>query len=124
MKLSHGEIPKQIKLDELMHLTNGDMKFLEEMIRLFIKSAEAGIANIENAITNKNREMVFENAHKMAAPAKHIGAKNLYNSIKKLENMTRQNGNWKLIHTNFQQIKKELTELNQLLNSYLVTIEA
>jgi signal transduction histidine kinase/CheY-like chemotaxis protein len=124
MKLSHGEIPKQIKLDELMHLTNGDMKFLEEMIRLFIKSAEAGIANIENAITNKNREMVFENAHKMAAPAKHIGAKNLYNSIKKLENMARQNGNWKLIHTNFQQIKKELTELNQLLNSYLVTIEA
>ncbi len=122
-KHSPDEIPKQIKLDELMHLTNGDMKFLEEMIRLFIKSSEAGIANIENAITNENHEMAFENAHKMAAPAKHIGAKNLYNNIKKLEDLAKQNVDWKLIFTDFQQIKKELTELNQLLTSYLVSEE-
>jgi signal transduction histidine kinase/CheY-like chemotaxis protein len=120
-KHSPDEIPKQIKLDELMHLANGDMKFLEEMIRLFIKSSEAGIANIENAITNENHEMVFENAHKMAAPAKHIGAKDLYNNIKKLEYLAKQNVDWKLIFTDFQQIKKELNELNQLLTSYLVT---
>ncbi|KAF0235234.1 MAG: hypothetical protein FD181_3555 [Prolixibacteraceae bacterium] len=123
MKHSPVEISKQIKLGELMHLANGDMKFLEEMIRLFIKTAETGIANIENAITNENREMVAENAHKIAAPVKHIGAKNLFNNIKKLENMAKENGDWKLIFTNSQQIKKELTELNQILNSYLTEMK-
>lgn len=123
MKHSPVEISKQIKLGELMHLANGDMKFLEEMIRLYIKTAETGIANIENAITNENREMVAENAHKIAAPVKHIGAKNLFNNIKKLENMAKENGDWKLIFTNSQQIKKELTELNQILNSYLTEMK-
>jgi CheY-like chemotaxis protein len=118
-----GDISLQIKLDELLHLANGDMKFLEEMIRLFIKSAETGIANIESAITDENREMIFENAHKMAAPTKHIGAKNLYNNIKNLEKMAKENKPWESVFANFQIIKKEFTELKQLLNSYLAEIE-
>jgi signal transduction histidine kinase/DNA-binding NarL/FixJ family response regulator len=123
LKYLPGEISQQIKLDELLHLANGDMKFLEEMIRLFIKSAETGIANIESAITDENREMIFENAHKMAAPTKHIGAKNLYNNIKNLEKMAKENKPWESVFTNFQKNKEEFTELKQLLNSYLAEIE-
>jgi signal transduction histidine kinase/CheY-like chemotaxis protein/HPt (histidine-containing phosphotransfer) domain-containing protein len=119
----HDEIISQIKPDELLHLANGDMKFLEEMIRLFIKSAETGIANIESAIMDKNREMIFENAHKMAAPTKHIGAKNLYNNIKNLEKILKENEPWELVFTNFQIIKKEFTALKQLFSSYLVEVE-
>jgi HPt (histidine-containing phosphotransfer) domain-containing protein len=96
---------------------------MQEMIRLFIKSAESGIVNIEIAINNKNHKNVFENAHKLAAPIKHIGDKNLYDSLKKLEKMATENENWEFVQTSFLQIKADLSELNQLLNSYLVEIE-
>jgi CheY-like chemotaxis protein len=114
-----SEKNQQINLNELLHLANGDLKFLNEMIRLFIQSEETGIAKIEAAVKDGNREQIFENAHKMAAPAKHIGAKNLYNNIKELEKSARENKDMKLIISIFQQIKTELTALNRLLNSYL-----
>ena len=110
---------QQINLNELLHLANGDLKFLNEMIRLFIQSEETGIAKIEVAIKEGNREQIFENAHKMAAPAKHIGAINLYNNIKELEKLARENEDIELVISLFQHIKSELTALNQLLNSYL-----
>jgi signal transduction histidine kinase/FixJ family two-component response regulator len=120
---SNKGINQKIKFDELLHLANGDIKFMQEMIRLFIKSAESGIVNIEIAINNKNHKNVFENAHKLAAPIKHIGDKNLYDSLKKLEKMATENENWEFVQTSFLQIKADLSELNQLLNSYLVEIE-
>ena len=124
-KINHLPVEKsqQINLDELLQLANGDVKFLDEMIRLFIQSTETGIAKIETAIKDGNREMLFESAHKMAAPAKHIGTKTLYNNIKELENLVKNNEDMKLVIRLFQQIKPELTALNQLLTSYLVEIE-
>ncbi|TNF44224.1 MAG: response regulator, partial [Bacteroidetes bacterium] len=116
------EINHQVNLDELLHLANGDLKFLNEMIRLFIKSTETGIAEIEKAIKDGNRVQIYENAHKMAAPAKHIGAGKLYNNIKNLEKTARENDNTDLVINIFQQIKQDLTALNQLLTNYLVTL--
>jgi HPt (histidine-containing phosphotransfer) domain-containing protein len=110
-------------MDELSRLANGDKKFLKEMILLFIKSSETGIINMEKAINNKNLESVFENAHKMAAPTKHIGVIQLYNNIKKLEKLAQQNKPIESVSQVFQQIKKEVTELNVILKSHLIEIE-
>lgn len=119
----HSNLPQLINMDELSRLANGDNKFLIEMILLFIKSSEAAIINMEAAINNKNMESVFENAHKMAAPAKHIGVIQLYNNIKKLEKMAKQNMPVESVTPVFQQIKKEITELNVILKSHLIDIE-
>jgi hypothetical protein len=62
---------------------------------------------------------VFENAHKMAAPVKHIGAGRLYENIKLLEKISQQPGPVDTIAPLFQEIKNELEELNTLLKSYL-----
>jgi HPt (histidine-containing phosphotransfer) domain-containing protein len=93
------------------------------MILLYVKSTEAGIANIEDAIKHENHESVFESVHKMAAPTKHIGAKQLYSNIKKLEKMAQQKRPIESISPVFQLIKNEITELNALLNSHLIEIE-
>lgn len=114
---------QQIKFSELLHLANGDRKFLDEMIRLFIKSAETGISKIETEINAKNWDMVFENAHKLAAPAKHIGAKNLYDNIKKLEKLTRGTVDQVSVLKLFDELKNEITKLNQILTSYLQETE-
>lgn len=119
----HSILYQQINMDELSRLANGDKKFLKEMILLFIKSSETGIINMEKAINNKNLESVFENAHKMAAPTKHIGVIQLYNNIKKLEKLAQQNKPIESVSQVFQQIKKEVTELNVILKSHLIEIE-
>jgi CheY-like chemotaxis protein len=122
-QIINSNLSQQVNIDELARLANGDKKFLSEMILLFIKSSEAGILNMEEAIKNKNLESVFENAHKMAAPTKHIGAVQLYNNLKKLEKLAQQNGSIESVSPVFQQIKNEVTELNVILKSRLVEIE-
>jgi signal transduction histidine kinase/DNA-binding NarL/FixJ family response regulator len=114
---------KQINMAELTRFAKGDKKFLSEMILLFINSVESGITNIENAIENNNWQNVFEFAHKMAAPTKHIGAKHLYKDIKTLEKMAQQTEQMESINQFFQNLKSELTELNAALKSHLDEIE-
>jgi ribosomal 50S subunit-associated protein YjgA (DUF615 family) len=58
----------------------------------------------------------------MAAPTKHIGVIQLYNNIKKLEKLAQQNKPIESVSQVFQQIKKEVTELNVILKSHLIEI--
>jgi len=114
---------QHVNLDDIFRLANGDKKFLREMVLLFIKSSEEGIANIEEAIRNDNYQNVFDSAHKMAAPIKHIGAGSLYKDIKILEKMVKQTEAMESIIPFFQKIKEDLIELNAFLKSHLNEIE-
>ena len=113
----------QINMAELTRFANGDKKFLSEMILLFINSVETGITNIDEAIRNNDWQNVFDFAHKMAAPTKQIGARHLYNEIKKLEDMAQQTEPMESIIPFFQKLKKDFTELNAFLISHLNEIE-
>jgi len=110
---------QNVDINLLRHLSGNDDKFLDEMIHLFIKSAESGISGIEKAIKEEQWDEVFENAHKMAAPVKHIGARQLYEKIKILEKMTKQSATVETVSPVFQEIKNEIKELNILLHSVL-----
>jgi len=59
----------------------------------------------------------------MAAPTKQIGARHLYNEIKKLEDMAQQTEPMESIIPFFQKLKKDFTELNAFLISHLNEIE-
>lgn len=108
-----------VNITELKRLSGGNEKFLTEMIGLFIKSMETGIAGIEDGIKNKNLNDIFEKAHKMAAPLKHIGASRLYENIKLLEKQAQQNVSFQIITNDFNKLKKEIEEVNKILKSYL-----
>jgi CheY-like chemotaxis protein len=107
---------------ELRHLAGDDDKFLAEMLQLFIKSTEKGVAGIETAIKNKKWDEVIENAHKMAAPVKHIGASHLYENIKKIEKISQKSVTTESVSPVFGEIKNEIGELNALLKTYLKKI--
>lgn len=115
----HANLSQKINMAELSRLASGDKIFLREMILLFIKSMETAMANIEEAIRTENWNSIFENAHKMAGPTKHIGATDLYENIKKLEKMTQQTVAMKSIFMVFQDIKNEIAELNAFLKSHI-----
>ena len=110
---------RSIDISELRRLAGNDEKFLEEMIRLFIKSMEAGIAGIESALISENSLDIYENAHKMAAPVKHIGAYKLYEKVKHLEKISKQSFPISSISDVFNEIKDEIESLNAMLKSYL-----
>lgn len=108
-----------VNFSELKRLSGGDEKFMTEMIGLFIKSMESGIIGIEEGIKNKNLNEIFEKAHKMAAPLKHIGASRLYENIKHLEKQAQQNVSFQIIKSDFKVLKKAIDEVIEILKSYL-----
>ena len=114
---------QKIDISVLRHLSGNDDKFLDEMIHLFIKSAETGVSGIEKAIKVENWNEVFENAHKMAAPVKHIGAMQLYEKIKTLEKMAKGSAKVESVVPVFQEIKIEIKELNIILKSVLTELK-
>ncbi|MBK6281417.1 MAG: response regulator [Draconibacterium sp.] len=113
-------IQKQaVDFSELRSLAGNDEKFLTEMIQLFIKSMQKGIEGIEDDIKNGNKNGIYENAHKMAAPVKHIGANHLYENIKLLEKQSKQSVEIQTIESVFREIKTEIEEINKILKFHL-----
>jgi signal transduction histidine kinase/FixJ family two-component response regulator/CHASE3 domain sensor protein len=108
-----------IDISELRRLAGNDEKFLEEMIGLFIKAMETGISAIDEALKTENTDIVYENAHKMAAPIKHIGAGELYKNIKHLEKISKQPVSVSTISAVFIGIKNEIESINAMLKLYL-----
>ena len=80
-----NELNKSFNLDELIRVTNGDKKFISEMIDVFIKTTEEGMLEIEKAIKENNYLSVSAIAHKIAPPCRHMGANLLLNNIKEIE---------------------------------------
>lgn len=106
-------------LSELRRLAGGDEKFLIEMIQLFIKSLDAGITGIENALKTKNLLEIAEYAHKMAAPVKHFGATHLYENIRKLEKISKNSPTAEAIQPVFNEIINEAEQLKRNLTAFL-----
>jgi len=75
----------EFDLRELERLTNGDKGFMKEMIEVFIRTTQNGLANMKLALQTEKWQAISEEAHKMASPCKHIKADVLYTKLKKVE---------------------------------------
>ena len=75
-----------IDMKELDRISGGDKVFLDEMLRIFIRSSEETLGKFSLCIQKSDFIAIAEAAHKLAAPAKHMLATTLYNHLKKLEN--------------------------------------
>jgi CheY-like chemotaxis protein/two-component sensor histidine kinase/HPt (histidine-containing phosphotransfer) domain-containing protein len=81
----HAEIAP-IDMNELDRISGGDKVFLDEILRIFIRSSEEALVKFRMNMNNADKTALAETAHKLAAPAKHMLATTLYNNLKKLEN--------------------------------------
>lgn len=78
-------------LEELRQLSNGDEKFVEEMINIFIKTTTEGMNAIEKALGEKDYSTIAEYTHKLSPPCRHMGADELYTRFKTIEDEVRKN---------------------------------
>jgi CheY-like chemotaxis protein/HPt (histidine-containing phosphotransfer) domain-containing protein len=87
-KMSEGKPAEiaPIDMNELDRISGGDKAFLDEMLRIFIRSSEEALVKFRLNMQKSDFIAISEAAHKLAAPAKHMLAIELYNHLKKLEN--------------------------------------
>jgi signal transduction histidine kinase/FixJ family two-component response regulator len=105
-------------IKRFLSLAGGDQKFLKEMITLFIKSMETGISEIDDAIERKKWDVVYNSAHRMAAPLKHIAASEIYSQIKQIEKAAQQKEAG-LVASVYAELKPAIEELLSFLRLYL-----
>lgn len=115
----HNKTGSEIDPFELERLANGDSNFLQEMIRLFIKTSEEGINKIKEAASAEDWKTVTETAHKLAAPSKHINAHSLYTKLKELELISRNGSDPSVINELCKLVEKKIKEVNYSLSDYL-----
>jgi signal transduction histidine kinase/DNA-binding NarL/FixJ family response regulator len=106
-------------LSELERLTNGDRTFMKEMIEVFIRTSQAGIENIKQALDHKKWDVISEEAHKIASPCKHIQADVLYSKLKELEKNTEKLVRLNEISNLVLSVEDDLNQINAALCSQI-----
>lgn len=106
-------------LSELERMGNGDSKFLQEMITLFISSSENSLQAMQENLAGKNFQAIADLAHKLAAPVKYMNVLHLYNKVKSLQNTAENNPDVGLLENMIAELKLEIETLNAELTTLL-----
>ncbi|MBW8333177.1 MAG: response regulator [Prolixibacteraceae bacterium] len=107
-----------IDLDELERMSGGDAAFFNEMLKIFIRSSEEALTKFQQNIQSSDWSAIVETAHKLAAPAKHLQATDLYEHLKKLENNS-HNSHPEEIKKLVAKIEHEISSINSMLKQKL-----
>ncbi len=110
-----------IDLNGLEKMAGGDSNFVKEMLELFIKSSDNNMAIIHEGLKENDLMKISEAAHKLAAPAKHMMAMDLYNKLKTLENTARDGDDVDHIQTLISTIQLEVEKITGFIKKILDT---
>ncbi|MFA5329629.1 MAG: response regulator [Prolixibacteraceae bacterium] len=108
-----------VDLEELMQMTGGDKAFFDEMLKIFIRASENGLAKIHHSFNISDWIGIGEAAHKLAAPSKHLHAIKLYANLKILENEATESKDMEKTQRLIQEIEQEIIEINTYLTQKL-----
>uniref|UniRef100_UPI00321667B7 hybrid sensor histidine kinase/response regulator n=1 Tax=uncultured Draconibacterium sp. TaxID=1573823 RepID=UPI00321667B7 len=108
-------------LKELERLTNGDRGFMQEMIKVFIRSSQSGIESMKKDLETENWQQISEEAHKMASPCKHIKADDLYADLKQLEKVSANQDSLLEISDLILSVEKKVKKINTSLSAILAS---
>jgi len=84
----------KFSLAELKQNLGNDEAFFNEMVDLFVSSANKCREALADSLKNKEKEGLADAAHKLAAPARHMLANNLHTALKELEKKALNDGKW------------------------------
>lgn len=109
--------PKKLDLSGLIDISAGDDSFIINLLEVYLETSKDGIIKIKNAIQEKDKKEIREQAHKISSPNKFIGAEYLYELLKKIELEALNEATWKtltdldkLIKIEFEEVKKQVIE--------------
>jgi signal transduction histidine kinase/DNA-binding NarL/FixJ family response regulator len=108
-------ISDRINLDNLYHLSGGDEKFVKEMLSSFVNTTKIGLIDMQLAMNKGQMEQVAELAHKMLPPCRHIGASDLCDILKKIEEGIHNKADKKIIETLTRESVREYDIVSELI---------
>jgi HPt (histidine-containing phosphotransfer) domain-containing protein len=111
-----------VDLTELKNISNGDVAFYLDMIKLFINTTKDGLSDIEEASPNNDWQTVANSAHKISAPCQHLSATSLYIYLKEIENTCRTEKDTKNVHTLIENAKNEFYKIKPILEDELNSV--
>lgn len=96
----------------------GDVAFAKELIEVFLKEFPPRMDELKDGISSKNNTKVIESAHSMKGLLVNMGAENIGNIAKKIENMGKT-GNLEDIDEIMKEYSVQIRKLLGLLNDYI-----
>ena len=81
----NSDVTDKINLQNLYHISGGDVQFVKQMLASFIDSTKKGLNDMLDAVRSGQLDQVAELAHKMLPPARHIAASELCRLLKNIE---------------------------------------
>lgn len=106
----------KINLHNLYHISDGDEKFVKQMLLNYIDTTKQGLKDMHEAVNTADWESAANLAHKMLPPCQHVGATNLYNYLKRIEENIRKKTEMDTIKSLTRDSIKEFEVISKLLN--------
>jgi len=105
-----------IDLTYLQEISGGDTSFIKEMLELYINTTAQEVALYKNLLQNQDYEGINHLAHKMKAPIQMLGANELFNLVRTVENNSKKG-----IELNF--LPEQISRIEQLVTESIDEIQ-
>jgi signal transduction histidine kinase/DNA-binding NarL/FixJ family response regulator/HPt (histidine-containing phosphotransfer) domain-containing protein len=113
---------EKINLNNLYHISGGDESFVKQMLVSFIDSTLKGLNELHEAVVSGRLDPVADLAHKMLPPCRHIGALQLTDILKKIEENIKKKGDIHDLEILIQESLSEFETVSRLINEHLTKI--
>ena len=114
--------PDKINLNNLYHISGGDEQFVKQMLVTFIDTTKKGLTDMNNAVASGQWESVADLAHKMLPPCRHLGAKDLCNCLRKIEESIQKGEDFETIKLLTKESIREFETINIILDERIMKI--
>jgi len=112
----------KINLNNLYHISSGDEQFVKQMLVTFVDTTRKDLTAMNKAVASGQWESVADLAHKMLPPCRHLGAKDLYNYLKKIEESVQNKADIETIESLTKESIREFEAINKILDEQIVKI--
>lgn len=105
--MTKGNEARVTNLDYLTELSNGNTKFVEEMINIFLVEIPGEIKNLENSIRKKDYGLVQRISHKLKSTIPFVGLdKVIEGEVYEIEKLAKEHSNISKIEELFSKVKR------------------
>jgi signal transduction histidine kinase/DNA-binding NarL/FixJ family response regulator/HPt (histidine-containing phosphotransfer) domain-containing protein len=115
-------VTPRINLHNLYHISAGDEKFVKQMLVSFIESTNNGLSDLQEAVISSHWESASDLAHKMLPPCRHIGAAELCNLLKKIEESLQDKVDSDFVNRLIIESKLEFDAVSELIKEHIAKI--
>lgn len=110
-----------IDLSYLQEISGGDSSFIKEMLELYVNTTAQEALQFTELFNNGDINGIGHLAHKMKAPIQMLGANELFNTIRTLEQIGKTGQNSGEISTLIEKaqtlVKESIEEIQQILGT-------